>query len=152
MAEPKDPAPQGGLSQEAIEYARQFFNAARGGAVEILAAPLEAGLPANLTNDKGDTLIMLAAYHGHEEAVRLLLKHGADPNRLNDRGQSPLAGAIFKNEEGVIRALLDGGADPDVGTPTGWQTAKTFGKLDVWDKPFAEARARRDAKAAEAKA
>lgn len=31
------------------------------------------------TLQSGDTLIMLAAYHGHPEAVSLLLKHGADP-------------------------------------------------------------------------
>src|SRR5699024_9900387 len=45
--------------------------------------------PQNLTNDSGDTLLMLAAYHGHADTVRALLTRGADPNRLNDRGQSP---------------------------------------------------------------
>lgn len=46
--------------------------------------------------------LMLAAYHGHAQLVKLLLDHGADPNSLNDRGQSPLAGAVFKLESDVV--------------------------------------------------
>lgn len=46
--------------------------------------------------------LMLAAYHGHADVVKLLIEHGADPNRLNDRMQSPLAGAVFKKEDAVI--------------------------------------------------
>ncbi|GAA5987265.1 hypothetical protein JCM10908_001885 [Rhodotorula pacifica] len=127
------------LSQEAIEYARQFFDAARRGDVEFMRAPLEAGLPANLTNSSGDTLIMLAAYHGHPEAVTLLLKHGADPNRLNDRGQSPLSGAVYKNEGAVIEALLAGNASPFIGTPNAWVSAKMFGQKQ-WEARFEQTR------------
>jgi ankyrin repeat protein len=47
--------------------------------------------------------LMLAAYHGHADLVKVLIQHGADPNRLNDRGQSPLAGAVFKKEDAVIQ-------------------------------------------------
>ncbi|GAA5930205.1 ankyrin repeat domain-containing protein [Sporobolomyces koalae] len=137
-----------GLSAEAIAYAQQFFDAARRGAVDILQPPLEAGLPPNLTNSKGDTLIMLAAYHGHVEAVKLLLKHGADPNRLNDRGQSPVSGAIFKNEEAVVEALLAGGADPDLGQPTAVDTAQVFGKTERWQEAFEQARQRKGQTAA----
>lgn len=46
--------------------------------------------------------LMLAAYHGHAELVKLLIEHGADPNSLNDKGQSPLAGAVFKAEDEVV--------------------------------------------------
>ena len=90
------------LPSEAIAFAGQMFDAARRGYLDTFQEALPAGLPANLTNDKGDTFLMLAAYHGHAELVKLLIEHGADPNRLNDRGQSPLAGAVFKNEDLVI--------------------------------------------------
>lgn len=43
---------------------------------------------------------------------------------------------MFKNEVEVIQALLDGGADPLAGTPSGYDTAKTFGKLDLWADKF----------------
>jgi ankyrin repeat protein len=74
-----------------------------------------------------DSLLMLAAYRGHTETVRLLLDRGADPGRANDRGQTPLAGAVFKREPAVVRALLDGGADPDAGSPSAAGTARLFG-------------------------
>ncbi|KAL8276225.1 hypothetical protein RQP46_011386 [Phenoliferia psychrophenolica] len=113
-----------------------FFDLARQGDAEALTAPLAAGLPANLTNDKGDTLVMLAAYAGHAHLVKLLLAHGADPNRLNDRGQSPLAGAIFKLHDAVVEALLEGGADPDWGAPTARDCLKMFKQEDKWGTAF----------------
>lgn len=116
---------------EVIELATKVFDLARQGETEALAAYVDAGVPADLTNDKGDTLVMLAAYHGHAAAVEALLARGAEANRANDRGQTPLAGAVFKGEDAVIRALLAGGADPEAGTPSAADTARMFGKTDL---------------------
>ncbi|SDN01411.1 ankyrin repeat domain-containing protein [Streptomyces wuyuanensis] len=123
MSEAPDP--------EVVELASRIFDLARQGDAEALAAYVDAGVPANLTNDKGDSLVMLAAYHGHAGAVTALLARGADADRANDRGQTPLAGAVFKGEDEVIRALLDGGADPEAGTPSAVDTARMFGKTDL---------------------
>ena len=112
------------LPPEAIAFATRMFDAARTGNIEIFEQALPRGLPANLTNDKGDSLVMLAAYHGHATLVGLLVKHGANVNRLNDRGQSPLAGAVFKNEEECVKKLLEGGADPEIGTPSALDATK----------------------------
>ena len=92
---------------------------------------MDAGVPVNLSNDKGDTLVMLAAYHGYPQTVAALLERGADPDRPNDRGQTPLAGAVFKGERAVIEALLDGGADPTAGIPSAVETARMFGLDDL---------------------
>ncbi|MEU9984793.1 ankyrin repeat domain-containing protein [Streptomyces sp. NPDC050856] len=119
------------LDPEVIELAAKVFALARQGDAETLAAYVDAGVPANLTNDKGDTLVMLAAYHGHPAAVAALLARGADADRANDRGQTPLAGAVFKGEDEVVRALLDGGADPEAGTPSAVDTARMFGKTHL---------------------
>ncbi|MDH6124754.1 ankyrin repeat domain-containing protein [Kitasatospora sp. GP82] len=116
---------------EVIELAGRLFDAARTGDTALLASYLDAGAPANLSNDRGDTLVMLAAYHGHAETVAALLAHGADADQLNDRGQTPLAGAVFKGEEKVIAALLAAGADPQAGTPSALDTARMFGKEDL---------------------
>ncbi|MGW1092799.1 ankyrin repeat domain-containing protein [Streptomyces sp. NPDC002596] len=116
---------------EVVELATKVFDLARRGETEALAAYLDAGVPANLTNDRGDTLLMLAAYHGHAPAVAALVSRGADPDRANDRGQTPLAGAVFKGEAAVIEALLAAGADPDAGTPSATDTARMFGKVDL---------------------
>ncbi|MFD3664947.1 ankyrin repeat domain-containing protein [Streptomyces sp. NPDC058659] len=123
MSETPDP--------EVIELASKVFDLARTGDVAALAAYVDAGVPANLTNDKGDSLVMLAAYHGHAAAVSALLERGADADRANDRGQTPLAGAVFKGEDAVIRALLAGGANPESGTPSAVDTARMFGKADL---------------------
>ncbi|MFE0135587.1 ankyrin repeat domain-containing protein [Streptomyces sp. NPDC059037] len=123
MSEAPDP--------EVVELATKIFDLARQGDTAALAAYVDAGVPANLTNDSGDSLVMLAAYHGHADAVRALLERGAAANRANDRGQTPLAGAVFKGEDAVIRALLDGGADPAAGTPSAVDTARMFAKTEL---------------------
>ncbi|WP_271223285.1 ankyrin repeat domain-containing protein [Streptosporangium carneum] len=112
---------------ELEEFATRLFDLARTGETDTLRAYVEAGVPANLSNDRGDTLVMLAAYHGHAETVRALTALGADPGRANDRGQTPLSGAVFKKEPEVIRALLDAGADPDAGVPSAREAARMFG-------------------------
>ncbi|OBT90842.1 hypothetical protein VE02_00400 [Pseudogymnoascus sp. 03VT05] len=127
------------LSPEAIAFAARIYDAARAGQIDLFEQALPAGLPANMTNEKGDSLVMLAAYHGHSQLVRLLISHGANPNSLNDRGQSPLAGAVFKNESEVVKALLEGGADPDHGDPSAMTAIVLFKKEDRWRKLFEEA-------------
>ena len=115
---------------ELVELATKVFGLARSGETETLAAYVDAGVPVDLTNEAGDTLLMLAAYHGHAATVRALVERGADPGRRNDRGQTPLAGAVFKKEPEVVRALLDAGADPQEGTPSAVETARMFGNED----------------------
>ncbi|MFD7020360.1 ankyrin repeat domain-containing protein [Streptomyces sp. NPDC059161] len=119
------------LDPEVVELASKVFDLARHGDAEALAAYVDAGVPVNLTNDRGDSLVMLAAYHGHAEVVSALLARGADADRANDRGQTPLAGAVFKGEDAVIKALLAGGADPSAGTPSAVDTARMFGKAEL---------------------
>ncbi|MDQ0989733.1 ankyrin repeat domain-containing protein [Streptomyces sp. V3I7] len=123
MSEAPDP--------EVVELATRIFDLARQGRTEELVAYVDAGVPADLTNDRGDSLVMLAAYHGHAETVRALLARGAAVDRVNDRGQTPLAGAVFKGEQEVIKALVEGGADPAAGTPSAIDTARMFGRTEL---------------------
>ncbi|MDQ3627474.1 MAG: ankyrin repeat domain-containing protein [Actinomycetota bacterium] len=118
-------------SQDVVDLAHAVFDLARDGATERLAAYLDAGVPVDLTDAKGNTLLMLAAYHGHPATVLALTERGADADRLNDRGQSPLAGAVFKGEDDVVRILLAAGADPDAGAPTARATATMFDRSDL---------------------
>ncbi|MGC5585511.1 ankyrin repeat domain-containing protein [Ornithinimicrobium sp. W1679] len=123
-----------GPSPEAVDLAHALFDLARNGRTEQLTAYVDAGAPVDLTDPDGNTLLMLAAYHGHPDLVRQLAERGADVGRLNDRGQSPLAGAVFKGEDEVVGVLLAAGADPDTGTPTASETAKLFGRSDLLDR------------------
>jgi uncharacterized protein len=120
-----------GPDDETLALAHALFDAAREGDSALLGSYLDAGAPANMTNASGDSLLMLAAYHGHAPAVELLLRHGADANAANDRGQTPLAGAAFKGYTDVAEALLGAGADPDTGTPSARAAAQMFARAEI---------------------
>ncbi|WP_084504253.1 ankyrin repeat domain-containing protein [Actinoplanes sp. N902-109] len=114
------------LDAETIAYAHRMFNLARTGGAAELAGQLAHGLPANLTNEKGDTLLILAAYHNHPGTVAALLEQGADPARVNDRGQTALAAAVFRRNAETVTLLLAAGARPEDGNPSALATAAFF--------------------------
>jgi uncharacterized protein len=125
------------MDDDVLNLARQAFQLARLGDTDKLVWMLNAGLPANLCNERGDSLLMLASYHGHVDTTRALLSHGADPERTNDRGQTPLAGAAFKGELSILRALLDGGARVDGTGPSGQPAlafAAMFDRIEVLEE------------------
>ncbi|KAI4736265.1 ankyrin [Aureobasidium sp. EXF-12298] len=124
------PTHAGDLPPAALELAGKLFDFARQGKTDELAQYVSAGIPPNLTNHKGDTLLMLAAYHGHAETTKMLLDKGADPNVLNDRGQSPIAGAVFKGSDDVVRLLFERKADVYAGQPNAVDSAHMFRKED----------------------
>lgn len=117
-----------GLPVETIKFAHKLFHAAANGDIAFVLSVIDAGLPVNLTNAQGNTLLMQAAYANHTELVKELIKRGADPNRLNDRGQSIIAGAVFKRCDDVVNVLLENGADPRLGRPTAIEVAYTAGR------------------------
>ena len=121
-----DAPPPVELDAETLDYAHRMFDLARDGEADELAAQVDAGLPVNLTNGKGDTLLMLAAYHSHAATVQVLLDRGADTTRINDRGQTALAAAVFRRNEAAVRALLQAGSDPDLGGPSARAVADFF--------------------------
>lgn len=123
----------GDLPPAALDLASRLFDLAREGSSEDLTQYVAAGIPPNLTNHAGDTLVMLAAYHGHADTVQQLLDIGADPNVLNDRGQSPLAGAVFKGSQDVVETLVKGGADATLGQPCARDAAKLFRKTELFE-------------------
>jgi ankyrin repeat protein len=119
------------LDAEILDLASRIFDMARSGDPATLAAYLDAGVPVNLTNTNGDTLVMLASYYGHGSTVAALIARGADVNRHNNRGQTPLAGAVFNNDTTIIELLLGADADPLAGSPSALETARYFGKQQL---------------------
>ena len=140
--------PGGTLDSEVLDLASRIFDMARSGDAATLAAYLDAGAPVNLTNTNGDTLVMLAAYYGHESTVAALIARGADVNRHNNRGQTPLAGAVFKNETTIIELLLGADADPLAGSPSALETARFFSKEQLTRQLLQHIRWRRERLAA----
>ncbi len=132
---PSTPAPEAISDDELQRYEalqRQALDCARAGETEVLRAMLAAGMPINLRDAKGNTLLMLACYHQHLEAAELLLARGADPDLRNDRGQTPLGGAAFKGYNDIVTLLLRHGAEINAdqgGGKTPLFFATLFGRL-----------------------
>ena len=88
------------VSQEELKRYEELqvlaLDFARVGKTQDLKAMLEAGMSVNLTDHKGNTLLMLSSYNGNFETTKMLLEYGAEVDKKNDRGQTPLAGVCFK--------------------------------------------------------
>jgi ankyrin repeat protein len=119
------------LTPEELAFVQSAFDHARGGDLLSLVEVLDAGVPVNLTNGAGDTLLLLAAYHVHGEVVRELLDRGADHGRVNDNGQTALAAAVFRRDPGIVTALVDAGADPERGPRSAVAIATYFDLPDM---------------------
>jgi len=121
MTDPTSPPPPV-PDAETLAFLQDVLELVRFGDAAQLGPLLSRGLPANLLNQKGDSLLMLASYHGHLDAARLLLEHGADPELFNDRSQTPLGAAAFRGDRAMVELLLAhgarvNGAGPDGRTP-----------------------------------
>jgi ankyrin repeat protein len=116
----------GELSEAELEFLRESFDLAREGEVGALTQRFDAGVPVNLTNGSGDSLLILAAYYQQQAVVELLLARGADTARVNDRGQTALGAATFRQSVPIVTALLAAGADPDLGGPSALGIAEFF--------------------------
>lgn len=114
------------LTPEELAFVQSTFDHAREGDVRRLVDRLDAGVPVNLTNGAGDSLLILAAYHVQAAAVRELVERGADHGRVNDKGQTALAAAVFRQDAAIVGALLDAGADPALGARSALAIAEFF--------------------------
>jgi uncharacterized protein len=126
----RGPVPQD-LSPEELAFLQATFDHLRNGDRDRLLEHLDAGVPVNLTNSAGDSLLVLAAYHRHADLVRTLLDRGADHARVNDKGQTALAAAVFRRHEGIVTDLLGAGADPDLGPRSAVAIATFFDLPDM---------------------
>lgn len=106
---------------------------ARRGDAAGVDARRKGGLAVDARDAKGNTLLMLASYHGRTEVVKLLLKSGAPVDLRNDKGQTPLGGVAFKDYVEIAAPLLDAGADPlaDQGGSTPADFATLAGKTEI---------------------
>ncbi|MGX4642618.1 ankyrin repeat domain-containing protein [Massilia sp. SYSU DXS3249] len=128
------PATPADLDDDTLAFVRRVFQYARTGDAGELSTLLGQGLPPNLRNERGDSLLMLACYHGHLPAARALLDAGADPELLNDAGQTPLAAAAFKGDAACASLLLERGALVDAAGPNGktaLMIAAMFNRVDI---------------------
>jgi ankyrin repeat protein len=122
----------GGLTPEQTRRVMAIaMDLAREGSTGSLVDFVEHGLPVDTVDAAGNTLLMLAAYHGHADTVRALIALGADPDLRNARDQSPIAGALFKGADDVVLVLRQAGANLNSGTPPARPPAAMFGRAHL---------------------
>ena len=111
------------------------FDAAREGDVKTLEEYFKTGQPAEITNNRGDSLLILACYHGHDDAVRVILEQPKTPiDARNKMGFTALTGASYKGYVGIVKQLAAKKADLNSANEKG-QTAlmyaAMFGRTEV---------------------
>lgn len=67
-----------------------------------------------IQDDRGSTLLHIAAYHGRLEVVQYLVANGAQLNKQADNHWTPLHGAACYGHFEVVRYLVSNGAQKEV--------------------------------------
>lgn len=85
------------------------------GDIEQATAWLDAGLEPNFVGDRIGSGLMIGAWEGNFELMRLFLARGADLDRVNAAGESALALAAWKGRLDVVQWLVERGARINAG-------------------------------------
>ncbi len=93
---------QGGFMGRAEEYEK------------ITRLLLDVGADPTDRDERGRTVLMFAAAHGHEDVVRLALEAGVDVNATEDQGMTALFAASSTGQPNTARLLIEAGADVNV--------------------------------------
>ena len=100
-------------------------------AMELLIA---SGAKIDLTNEAGNTALMVTAKHDQSKALAWLMKQGANVNAKGPWGHTALIYAAYNGRVECLKLLLDAGADPfatatDSRDPN--DTRRRYGAIEV---------------------
>jgi ankyrin repeat protein len=115
-------------------YSEDWFAAARAGRNDILQALIDAHFPLETKTPEGYTALILAAYDGHADTLKLLLSAGADPCAFDQHGNTALMGALFKGNRPIATTLINTRCAIDQTNNAGETAlsfAALFGRLDM---------------------
>ncbi|MYM61217.1 ankyrin repeat domain-containing protein [Vibrio sp. OCN044] len=111
-----------------------FFDAARIGDNEVLETFVSQGFPVDQRNNQSYTALMVAAYSGNNESVRLLLDSGANACLQDKRGNTALMGALIKREISIASDLYQAKCSPELRNKAGLnlqEFAQIYGQSKV---------------------
>lgn len=122
------------LEEEYQSLVELFFDAARIGNNEVVDAFVSQGFPIDQRNTQSYTALMVAAYQGHRETVRLLLDSGANACLQDKRGNTALMGALIKREIGIAKDLYQADCSTELRNKAGLnlkEFAEIYGQSNV---------------------
>ena len=67
----------------------------------------------NYKNEKGRSLVFIAAMEGHKDILSYLISEGSNIHTSNKAGNTPLVAAVVKNHPDCVRLLVEEGANPN---------------------------------------
>ncbi len=68
---------------------------------------LDGGLPPDFMGSRIGSGLMIGAWEGNLDLMRLFLARGADINRMNDKGESAIALAAWRGHLNIVKWLVD---------------------------------------------
>ncbi len=122
------------LEEEYQSLVELFFDAARIGNNEVVDTFVSQGFPIDQRNTQSYTALMVAAYQGHRETVRLLLDSGANACLQDKRGNTALMGALIKREIGIAKDLYQANCSLELRNKAGLnlkEFAEIYGQSNV---------------------
>ncbi|AQW61153.1 ankyrin repeat domain-containing protein [Vibrio owensii] len=122
------------LEEEYQSLVELFFDAARIGNNDVVDTFVSQGFPIDQRNNQSYTALMVAAYQGHRETVRLLLDSGANACLQDKRGNTALMGALIKREIGIAKDLYQADCSPELRNKAGLnlkEFAEIYGQSNV---------------------
>ncbi len=87
--------------------AADLLNAARKGDTALIATLISHKINLEVVDKDGHTPLMLAAQHGHPEAVRQLLAGGAHPGTRDRQGYTAFGLAVLSPSKGTLEAMRE---------------------------------------------
>ncbi|KAH9109114.1 hypothetical protein AeMF1_015771 [Aphanomyces euteiches] len=101
--------------RKGIPDADTVFSQARNGRLKRLMESVEAGFDLKVEDDKGNTLLLVAAQNVNQKMVEFLVLKGANVNHKNAQGNTALHFAMAYDKEGILGEYLIGhGADDTI--------------------------------------
>lgn len=107
-----------------------FFEAVANGEVEVVAALLTDGVPADARDQKTHATALLTAAEGQEECLLELLRAGATVDAQNKHGETALMLAVKYADAECMRLLLDARADPTLRDVSGKSAVEYAAEMD----------------------
>ena len=101
----------GNIPPETVKLA---FKKVRNNKVDEVGALMDDGVPPDIRDESGNTLLAVACQNGHKRLTRAMLKRGADINSQNRRGQTPLHYCFAFGHLELGDYLISKGADDTV--------------------------------------
>jgi len=81
--------------------------------IAAVRSALDSGMEVDGTDENGRTALMMAAFDGYTDVVKLLLEHGADVHRMDPEGRTALMFAATGPFPETVDLLLEYGASVD---------------------------------------